>query len=91
MTKDPDSKDWSITEIQDYDSVANGKEIAETNTEADTSEDEEQPADEETPAEEENAEEAQGASQWDCWVRTQNSCSVDDHATDSIFYSYLII
>ena len=34
MTKDPDSKDWSITEIQDYDSVANGKEIAETNTEA---------------------------------------------------------
>ncbi|MBQ4218337.1 hypothetical protein SAMN02910451_00072 [Butyrivibrio hungatei] len=59
MTKDPDSKDWSITEIQDYDSVANGKEIAETNTEADTSEDEEQPADEETPAEEENAEEAQ--------------------------------
>ncbi|WP_026666644.1 hypothetical protein [Butyrivibrio sp. AE2005] len=61
ITKDPDSHDWSITEIQDYDSAANGKVIAETNTEVDTSEVEEQPADEEAPAEDENAENAEEA------------------------------
>ena len=60
ISKDRDSHDWSVTEVQDYDSVANGKVIAETNTQADTSEDEEQPEEEEAPAgEEQSAEEAQ--------------------------------
>lgn len=61
VSKDSDSHDWLVTDVQNYDSAANGKVIAETNTEADTSEDEEQPADEEAPAEDENAENAEEA------------------------------
>ena len=46
MSKDPETHKWCVTEIQDYDSVANGKTIAETNTDAGDTEDEDIPIEE---------------------------------------------